>query len=118
MKRFVMQHLKEFCLAGGLILFAFIWLTVQSLFFSGPAIRAEVSVDGTVVKVFDLAEDQEFTVNGADGGFNRLIVRDGEVWCQEASCPDKVCIQQGKQKNAGSSIVCLPNRMIVTIIGE
>ena len=100
MKRFVMQHLKEFCLAGGLILFAFIWLTVQSLFFSGPAIRAEVSV------------------NGADGGFNRLIVRDGEVWCQEASCPDKVCIQQGKQKNAGSSIVCLPNRMIVTIIGE
>ncbi len=118
MKQLFHKHSREFCLAGGLILFACIWLSVQSFFFSGPAVRAEVSVDGTVVKVFDLAEDQAFTVTGADGGFNRLIVRNGEVWCQDASCPDKICIQQGKQKNAGSSIVCLPNRMIVTIIGE
>ena len=118
MKSYFSHIPKEFFLAGGLILFACIWLAAQSLLFSGPAVRAEISVDGTVVKILDLTEDQEFTVAGAGGGFNRLIVQDGEIWCEEASCPDKVCVRQGKQTYAGSSIVCLPNRMIVTIIGE
>lgn len=108
---------KDLFLAVGLILVAGLWLILQSYFFSGPAVRAEVSVDGEVVEVLDLSKDQELTVTGAGGGSNRLIVRDGQIWCQEATCPDKVCVRQGKQKEAGASIVCLPNRMIVTIVG-
>lgn len=82
-----------------------------------PALRAEVTVDGTLVETLDLSQDQELTISGAGGGSNRLIVEDGAVWCAEASCPDHICIQQGKQSADGGLIVCLPNKMVVQVIG-
>lgn len=83
-----------------------------------PAVRAEVTIDGKLVETLDLSKDQEITIQGAHGGTNHLIVKDGEIWCSEASCPDHVCIHQGKQSLDGSMIVCLPNLMIVQVIGE
>ena len=78
--------------------------------------RAEISVDGKAVMELDLSEDQVLTVNGAGGGYNRIQVRDGAVSVLEASCPDKVCVHTGTVRYPGETIVCLPNRMIVTVI--
>lgn len=83
-----------------------------------PALRAEVTVDGKLVETLDLSKDQEVTIQGAKGGTNRLAVRDGMVWCEEATCPDQVCVRQGKQSKNGDIIVCLPSLMIVEVIGE
>ena len=47
---------------------------------------------------------------------NHLVVKEGQIWCDQASCPDKVCVHQGKQSLEGGTIVCLPNRMIVQIL--
>lgn len=78
--------------------------------------RAEISVDGKTVMELDLSEDQVLTVDGAGGGYNRIQVRDGAVSVLEASCPDKVCVHTGTVRYPGETIVCLPNRMIVTVI--
>ena len=83
-----------------------------------PALRAEVSIDGEIVQVLDLSRDQEVTIQGARYGTNHLVVKNGEIWCSDASCPDKVCVHQGKQSMDGDSITCLPNLMFVWIIGE
>ena len=83
-----------------------------------PAIRAEVMVDGELVETLDLSKNQEVTISGPGGGVNRLVVEDGKIWCEEASCPDKVCIRQGKQSQDGGQIVCLPNRMFVKVTGD
>lgn len=78
--------------------------------------RAEISVDGKTVMELDLSEDQVLTVDGASGGYNRIQVRDGAVSVLEASCPDKVCVHTGTVRYPGETIVCLPNRMIITVI--
>lgn len=83
-----------------------------------PALRAEVSIDGKVVQVLDLSRDQEVTIQGANNGTNHLVVKDGEIWCSDASCPDKICVYQGRQSMDGDSITCLPNLMFVWVIGE
>lgn len=80
-----------------------------------PALRAEVSVDGKLIETLELSRDTELTVEGFHGGTNHLVVKDGQIWCDEATCPDKICIHQGKQSLEGSLIVCLPNRMIVKV---
>lgn len=80
-----------------------------------PAAHAEITVDGELMETLDLSEDQEITIHGANGGTNHLVIKDGEIWCSEASCPDLVCVHQGKQSLDGSMIVCLPNRMIVQV---
>lgn len=83
-----------------------------------PAHRAEVSVNGVVVETIDLSKDQSLTIHSTGGGFNHLIVENGEIWCDKASCPDHVCIMQGKQSLDGGMIVCLPNAMIVVVTDE
>ncbi|MCI8951179.1 MAG: NusG domain II-containing protein [Lachnospiraceae bacterium] len=88
------------------------------LFHSSPAVRAEVTVDGEVIEVLDLSKNQEITIRSANNGTNHLIVRDGKIWCSQASCPDNVCVHQGKQSRDGELIVCLPNLMIVRILGR
>lgn len=82
-----------------------------------PAAIAQVTVDGKLVDTLELNKDTELTVKGANGGFNHLIVKNGEIWCSDASCPDKLCVHQGKKHLNGDTIVCLPNKMVVTIIG-
>ena len=76
------------------------------LMHKSPAEVVEISVDGNVV---------ELTIDGASGGTNHLIIKDGEVWVSEATCPDKICVHQGKIHMDGEIIVCLPNKMTAQI---
>ena len=83
-----------------------------------PAVIVEVSVDGVVVEELDLSKDTQFVVKGYQGGTNTLVIEDGQVYITDATCPDKVCIHQGKINRSGEMIVCLPNLMIAKIVGE
>lgn len=75
----------------------------------------EVSIDGTVIETLNLNEDTENTIHGYNNGTNHLVIRDGQVWIDDASCPDKVCIHQGKISRNSEMIVCLPNLMIAQV---
>lgn len=81
-----------------------------------PAAIVEVTVDGTLVGSFDLSKNTDTVIEGYGGGTNHLIVEDGVVWISEASCPDHICVYQGKISLNGELIVCLPNRMIAKIV--
>lgn len=48
---------------------------------------------------------------------NKVVIEDGEVRMEEADCPDKLCISQGKISKPGQTIICLPNKTMVTITG-
>ena len=78
---------------------------------------AEVSVDGQVIRELPLTEDAVFDIDGLDGN-NHLIIKDGMCFIEEADCPDKLCVKQGKISEVGQSIICLPHRVVVTIKGE
>ena len=71
--------------------------------------------ESDILDTLDLANDQELTINGVSGGTNHLIIKDGEVWVSEATCPDKICVHQGKIHLDGEIIVCLPNKMTAQI---
>ena len=113
-----MKYKRELILVGSLVFMALVWSAGQKILHSAPAVSAQVSVDGIVTASLDLNQDTEITVTGKNGGSNKLIVRNGEVWCDSASCPDKVCVQQGKKSHNGDTIACLPNKMIVTIVAQ
>ncbi|NLB32912.1 MAG: NusG domain II-containing protein [Tissierellia bacterium] len=52
----------------------------------------------------------------SETGFNILHIEDGQIWIHDASCPDRVCISQGKISYDGEIIVCLPNKMLIKIV--
>ena len=44
------------------------------------------------------------------------ITVDGSVCMKSASCPDQICVKTKAIRTVGSSIICLPNKVIVEII--
>lgn len=83
-----------------------------------PAVTVEISSFGQVVETVDISKDGTYEIPNALGGFNTITVKDGQVSCTEASCPDKICIHQGHISHNGEMIVCLPNQMITKVIGN
>ena len=85
---------------------------------AGPeAVRAEIRSDGELIATVDLRIDQEFTVTTPWGGENVVTVRSGAIAVTEANCPDHYCMHRGFC-NSGGSIVCLPNKLVISFVGE
>ena len=47
--------------------------------------------------------------------YNIVTIKGGSVTVSSASCKNQVCVKHGSISKSGESIVCLPNRLIVTI---
>ena len=84
---------------------------------SGPAGQAKITSAGEVISIVDLAVDQEFTVNASGGGSNTVTVRNGAIAVTAADCPDHYCMKRGFC-NGGTQIVCLPNRLVISFLGQ
>lgn len=109
---------RDLLLIGSILVIAGLLLIGNKLMFNKPAKMVEITVDGKVVDTLDLKEDIETTVYSTGDGTNQLVIQDGKVFIKEASCPDGICVHQGKIHETGEMIVCLPNRMIAKIIGD
>ena len=74
---------------------------------------AKITSKGVEVKTVDLLIDQEFTVDGK----NTVTVSGGKIAVTWADCPDHYCMKRGFC-SGGTDIVCLPNRLVITFLGE
>ena len=75
---------------------------------------AVVRVDGEEVARLPLDKDAELHVEN-NGYHLTIAVEDGAVFVREADCPDLVCRHTGKISKRGSSIVCVPAGVTVTV---
>lgn len=110
------KHKKDLLLIAVILAVAAVGFGANYFLQKEPAAGLEISVDGKVVKTLDLTTDTEMIIEGWNGGTNHLVIRDGTAWVDEATCPDKVCIHQGKVTLNRQMIVCLPNRMVATVV--
>jgi len=84
-----------------------------------PGTMVQVTVDGKRMGEYALSEDRVQEIPGYMSGMrNRLIIRDGKAYVQEASCPDGICVDHAPIFREGESIICLPNRVVVTVVGS
>ena len=75
-----------------------------------------ISIDGEKKSEYPLKEDGVYLLEGSHLGTNKLVIKDGKAYIEEASCPDKQCMKQGKISKAGEMLVCLPNRVVIKIV--
>ena len=76
-----------------------------------------VTVGGEVYAEYSLSEDREVAIAIGDN-LNYLVIKDGMAYMKEASCPDGICVSHKAVSKVGESIVCLPNKVAVTVIGK
>ena len=112
---FLKKHKNDILLVFAvLILAGGFWL--YSSFAMDKGGEAVVSVDGEELCRLPLGADTTYTI-GEGEHFNILVISGGEAWMLDASCPDHICVNSGKVSLEGQSIVCLPNKTIVSIVG-
>lgn len=46
---------------------------------------------------------------------NTVIIENGEVYMQSATCKNQICVKHKKISAKGETIICLPNRVTVEI---
>ncbi|MBR1408971.1 MAG: NusG domain II-containing protein [Clostridia bacterium] len=98
-------------LAGGLYLF--------NRLSAGKAGSAfSVTVDGKQVLKASLGLDAVYPVKQEDGAVNLIEVKDGAVSMREANCRDGLCIRQGKTRSPAKNIVCLPHKLVVSVLSD
>ena len=76
---------------------------------------AMVEINGVVAGEYSLSEDGVFILNG---GTNTLVIENGEAYLKDSVCPDHTCERTGRVRYVGQTIVCLPNRLSVTVKGD
>lgn len=114
LKAFVMKNRKELIMTLALLVIAIAALIVINLTRVDGS-YAEVRVNDRLTGTYPLSDDGEFSLNG---GTNILVIKDGYAYLSEANCPDHTCVNTGKIKRTGESIICLPNKLSVIIRGE
>ena len=83
-------------------------------FFRAEGNVVRVTVDGELYAVYSLSDDVVEDIKMGENS-NRLIIKDGRAYVESASCPDGICVNHHPIFRDGESIVCLPNKVVVTV---
>ena len=108
-----MKKLEVLIVVGILALSSIIFLVIELT--KKPGEGVIVKINGEEVAEYSLSVDGIYELNG---GTNILHIEGGKAWLDDANCPDKLCVNQGKISNNGETITCLPNKLTITVYGE
>ena len=90
------------------------------IFFRGNGDVVKVTVDGKEYGTYSLSENISVDIRTGknDEQLNRLIIKDGKAHVERATCPDGICAAHSPIYRDGESIVCLPNKVVITVIAD
>ena len=114
-----MTHKKFAIILGSVIIAALIFLLFGTKPNNNSKI-AEVFSDGNLIRRIDLSavtDNYEFTVD-YNGRSNTVAVKNGSISVVDADCPDRICVHTGEIRDGSAPIVCLPNKLIIRIVGS
>lgn len=73
-----------------------------------------ICVNGEIIGEYSLDKHARYSLNN---GTNTVVIENGFVYMESADCPDKTCVHVGKISKTGQRIVCLPNRVVIEVLG-
>ncbi|WP_297213026.1 NusG domain II-containing protein [uncultured Flavonifractor sp.] len=87
---------------------------------SGNFLTASVVLDGETIAQYDLAALTGPVTLEVDGALYPLTIQaePGRIRILESSCPGQDCVHTGWASQAGQQIICLPNRLVISLEGR
>lgn len=103
--------------SGDLFIVCLVLLAAIVFFLLGlrreSAAHVAVSVGSAQVEKLPLSKDGTYPI----GGHLTVRVTNGRVQIEAADCPDRYCMRMGAIDSPGQMLVCLPNQIVVRIVG-
>jgi hypothetical protein len=106
--------------ADRLVLYALVALGLALLAIpgsGGSAGFARIEGAGGLAVTVPLDADGRREVPGPLGT-TVVEVAGGSVRIVSSPCPNQVCVRMGAIRNTGQAVVCVPNRVVVRVLGE
>lgn len=100
------------------LMIAAVLFILQNIMQNKQGTYVEVCVDGVVQARYPLSEDTDTIIQGINHLNNHLVIKNGQADITDAGCPDKLCVHQKKISKVGETLVCLPNRVVITVKGS
>jgi len=76
-----------------------------------------IRVNGEIIDRFDIGSDIK-KVYETEHGINEVVIQSGFAYISDADCPDVICVNTKEAEKNGDSVVCLPNRFSIEIVGQ
>lgn len=108
---------KDIILFAGIILVAVIGMLALNLSKEeGDYIR--VTVDGELYAKYRLNDNNKYTISCSENDYNILVIENGYGYILDANCPDQLCMHQKRISKSGELLVCLPHKLIVSVVSD
>lgn len=101
-------------IAGCLIVGVLFWFIQDQQRATGAMIR--IQIDGQEYGTYSLKEDRKIPIEINGRQTNQVTIQNEAATMTEADCPDHLCMHQRSIRKVNESIVCLPNKVVVTVI--
>lgn len=107
--------LADRLLTGGLILFAAVFIVIDSSRATGLMLIVEQ--DNRITHSYSLSANQTLELSGQLGP-SIVEIKDGSARFVSSPCPNKVCIGMGTAAKSGDILACVPNHLLLRISGH
>lgn len=109
------KYRNDILLGAGVLLLAAAAYFIYLAGAGGGGGFLEAAVDGEIYGTYSLDKDQSIEISTSYGK-NVLVINGGSACITEADCPDRICVKQGRISKKGQTIICLPHRLVVTVV--
>ena len=116
MKKFGLIKAKDFILLLGLLICAVAVLCIV-IFFKKEGNGIVVQQNGKIIMELSLEDTGTYVIEDGDY-YNKLVIKDGVVYVEDANCRDLVCVHHGSISKVNETITCLPHKLIVYVVGD
>lgn len=79
--------------------------------------QVAITVGGKLYGTYSLSQDQTITIK-QHGHLNVVSIHGGQVSMTHANCRNQLCVKEGAISRSNQTIVCLPNQVLVEILGK
>ncbi|MDK2800730.1 MAG: hypothetical protein PWP27_772 [Clostridiales bacterium] len=93
---------------------------INTFFYGTAGTSVIIEVNGELYAQYNFNEitSTKYIEIQTQYGYNKVEIEKNRVRVVEADCPDKLDVLAGWISRANQMIVCLPNRMVVKIVGK
>lgn len=100
------------------LLFGGILYFIQSLvnFFPNRELKLEIITQEERI-IWPMSKDGLIPIRTIEGNLI-VVIKNGQAFVSESSCPDKTCVKSGKIKQNGQMVICAPNRVMLRIVQQ
>lgn len=109
---------KDILLITGILLIILLsFFIINQTSSSGNYVTIEQN--GKIIEQLSLERNTTIDIRDYSGKIiNTLSIEDKKVGMAYADCPDQICVKHKKISKNNESIICLPNKVIITVVSN